>query len=566
MEREGWIGNFDAAADGTLSGHPDKHSGREFSDSEVYKLLEAMAWEIGRTGDADARGPLPRAGRPDRRRAGARRLPQHELRPARSAPAVLRPGVGPRAVLLRPPVPGGGRPGTDASRRRRRPARRGPARRRPRGRHVRPGRHRVGLRAPGDRAGARRAGPPDRRAARTSTRPRCSSSAAAPAPSPTSTWAATYFQDDVPVREATVLRGHAVRANYLAAGAVDVAVETDDTDLLDALTTQWETTVARRTYVTGGQGSHHEGESFGDDFELPPDRAYSETCAGIGSVMFSWRLLLAQGLPRYADLVERTLYNVVATSPVGRGHRVLLHEHAAPARARARSRRRTSRAPGPRRRCVRRGSPCPAARPTSPARWPAWRPTSRPRTTTACSCTSTRRRASARRWPTAAASSSTSTTAYPRDGVVRVTVATTEDRPWTLTLRVPAWAQGAHPGDPGRRAAGPDRHGRRAPGLRRRRRRRAAPAGGAARVERRPAHRRGPRLRGRRARAGGALRRVRRRGRGRRRPAARPGRRAARGRRAGAGDAGLRRAPSTTPGRTASARERRDRAHRRRSR
>ena len=128
-----------------------------------------------------------------------------------------------------------------------------------------------------------------------------------------------YYQDDVPVREATVLRGHAVRANYLAAGAVDVAVETDDTDLLDALTTQWENTVARRTYVTGGQGSQHEGEAFGNDFVLPADRAYSETCAGIGSVMFSWRLLLAQGLPRYADLVERTLFNVVATSPSHEG-------------------------------------------------------------------------------------------------------------------------------------------------------------------------------------------------------------------------------------------------------
>ena len=43
-----------------------------------------------------------------------------------------------------------------------------------------------------------------------------------------------YFQDDVPIREATVFRGHAVRALYLAAGAVDVAVETGDDDLLGA--------------------------------------------------------------------------------------------------------------------------------------------------------------------------------------------------------------------------------------------------------------------------------------------------------------------------------------------
>ena len=103
------------------------------------------------------------------------------------------------------------------------------------------------------------------------------------------------------------------------------------TSCCDALDRQWERTVARRTYVTGGQGSHHQDEAFGDDWVLPPDRAYSETCAGVGSVMFSWRLLLAQGDPRYADLIERTLFNVVATSPCARGHRVLLREHAAPA-------------------------------------------------------------------------------------------------------------------------------------------------------------------------------------------------------------------------------------------
>ena len=63
----------------------------------------------------------------------------------------------------------------------------------------------------------------------------------------------------------------------------------------------------------------HTGEAFGDDFMLPPDRAYSETCAGIGSVMLAWRLLLATGEARFADLIERTLYNVVATSPAPDG-------------------------------------------------------------------------------------------------------------------------------------------------------------------------------------------------------------------------------------------------------
>ncbi|MFB9680946.1 glycoside hydrolase family 127 protein [Streptosporangium vulgare] len=124
-----------------------------------------------------------------------------------------------------------------------------------------------------------------------------------------------YFQDDVPVRRAPAFGGHAVRAMYLACGAVDVAVETGDSELLAAIEAQWEHTVARRTHLTGGMGSRHTGESFGEDFELPPDRAYAETCAGVGSVMLAHRLLLATGRSRYADQAERTLYNLVAASP-----------------------------------------------------------------------------------------------------------------------------------------------------------------------------------------------------------------------------------------------------------
>ncbi|WP_323743669.1 glycoside hydrolase family 127 protein [Clavibacter phaseoli] len=128
-------------------------------------------------------------------------------------------------------------------------------------------------------------------------------------------YGAEYFQDDVPVRDADVLRGHAVRALYLAAGALDVAVETGDAELADAVRRQWEETVRARTYVTGGMGSHHQDEAFGADFELPPDRAYAETCAGIASNMLSWRLLLQDDDPRYADLIERTLLNTVLASP-----------------------------------------------------------------------------------------------------------------------------------------------------------------------------------------------------------------------------------------------------------
>lgn len=128
-----------------------------------------------------------------------------------------------------------------------------------------------------------------------------------------SEFGAQYWQDEMPFRDATVLRGHAVRALYLASAAVDIAVESDDSELLASVERQWQQTVSRRTYVTGGMGSHHMDEAFGDDFVLPADRSYCETCAGVASIMLSWRLLLATGDTKYADLIERTLYNVVAT-------------------------------------------------------------------------------------------------------------------------------------------------------------------------------------------------------------------------------------------------------------
>jgi hypothetical protein len=130
-----------------------------------------------------------------------------------------------------------------------------------------------------------------------------------------------YYLDDLPVREATVLRGHVVRAMYLTAGAIDLAVETGDSELLDALVAQWDNTWGRRTYLTGGMGSHHLGEAFGLDFELPPDRAYTETCGAVGAIMVAWRLLLATGESRFGDAVERLLYNMVATSPNAEGDR-----------------------------------------------------------------------------------------------------------------------------------------------------------------------------------------------------------------------------------------------------
>jgi DUF1680 family protein len=122
---------------------------------------------------------------------------------------------------------------------------------------------------------------------------------------------AYYWQDHAPVRSAPTAAGHAVRQLYLDAGAVDVAVETGDRELLDAVRRRWRDMVDTRSYLTGGLGSRHRDEAFGDPFELPPDRAYAETCASIASVMLNWRLLLATGDEEHADVIERTILNGV---------------------------------------------------------------------------------------------------------------------------------------------------------------------------------------------------------------------------------------------------------------
>ena len=139
------------------------------------------------------------------------------------------------------------------------------------------------------------------------------------------------------MRDADALRGHAVRANYLSAGATDVAVETGDAELLRALGGQWDATVERRTYVTGGQGSHHQDEAFGDDWSCPPIGPTRDVCGrGIRDVQLApaaregrpplRRPDRAHALQRGGDLAERV------------GHRVLLCEHPAPAPARLRGR------------------------------------------------------------------------------------------------------------------------------------------------------------------------------------------------------------------------------------
>lgn len=438
MDRLGWTDHF-TGPDTTPAGR----RGREFTDSEVYKLLEAMAWEVGRgagpTEDLEARiaeltsavaaaqapdGYLHTAvGRPGQPARYGDLLWGHELYCAghliQAAVARARAGGGDADPLLAVARrvadhvcdafgPDGtpavcGHPEIEAAL--------------------------VELaRVTGERRYLDQAALfVERRGHRTL---------------PPHHFGWSYFSDDVPVRRSTVLHGHAVRALYLAAGAVDVAVETGDDELLRAVAAQFDRTLARRTYLTGGMGSRHADEAFGDDFVLPADRAYSETCAGVAAIMLAWRLLLATGDGRYDEVIERILYNVVATA-VGDDGRSFFYAHTlhqrTPAAAPSADEERLGFGGGPR------------------APWFE---------VSCCLPNAARLLASLSCYLVTAddtglrvhqyADSEVSTrladgravglavrTGLPDDGVATVRVTETDDQPWSITLRVPRWAEGA---------------------------------------------------------------------------------------------------------------------------
>ena len=118
-----------------------------------------------------------------------------------------------------------------------------------------------------------------------------------------------YHFCGIPFTSRTHLEGHAVRAMYACCGATDYYMETGDEAYLKTLNVLWNDLVTSQMYVTGGVGARSQGEAFGDSYELPNFTAYGESCAAIGNMMWNWRMLAATGEARYADVVERALYN-----------------------------------------------------------------------------------------------------------------------------------------------------------------------------------------------------------------------------------------------------------------
>lgn len=119
----------------------------------------------------------------------------------------------------------------------------------------------------------------------------------------------TYMFCGIPFTSRTRLEGHAVRAMYACCGATDYYLETGDQSYWKTLNALWEDLTAHQLYVTGGVGAREAGEAFGDAYELPNARAYGESCAAIGNMMWNWRMLAASGEARFTDVIERALYN-----------------------------------------------------------------------------------------------------------------------------------------------------------------------------------------------------------------------------------------------------------------
>lgn len=137
-------------------------------------------------------------------------------------------------------------------------------------------------------------------------------------------------QDRTPLRQSSEVVGHAVFWSYLFAGATDAYMETGDESLMKALERLWLDLAKGKTYIHGGVSPVHKGlsnrsfrpglrtilndevyEAAGLPFNLPNATAYNETCGQIGNLMWNWRMLYVKPEARFADLMERTLYNSI---------------------------------------------------------------------------------------------------------------------------------------------------------------------------------------------------------------------------------------------------------------
>ncbi|TKY87610.1 hypothetical protein EX895_003191 [Sporisorium graminicola] len=143
-------------------------------------------------------------------------------------------------------------------------------------------------------------------------------------PKPYSFW---YMQAHKPIAEQDTIEGHSVRAMYLLTAVQDLVVSPaagkfTSQEQVDGLSKAarrlWDSMVRTKMYVTGGIGSIKQWEGFDLPHSLPISTdeggCYTETCAGIGLLMFADRLLHQKLDGGVADVAERVLFNSSVTS------------------------------------------------------------------------------------------------------------------------------------------------------------------------------------------------------------------------------------------------------------
>lgn len=118
-----------------------------------------------------------------------------------------------------------------------------------------------------------------------------------------------FFQDYKPVKQFDEAYGHGVRALYLYASMADMGTYTGDSTYFKTLEKLWNNITKYKMYLTGGIGSRHKGEAFGEKYELPNVEAYNETCSSIADILWNYKMFRISGEAKYIDICERILYN-----------------------------------------------------------------------------------------------------------------------------------------------------------------------------------------------------------------------------------------------------------------
>lgn len=121
-------------------------------------------------------------------------------------------------------------------------------------------------------------------------------------------WNKAYHQDSVPLTDISKVEGHAVRAMYMYTAMAELS-EYKDQKYLESLKCVWDNLVYKNMYITGGIGSTKINEGFTQDYDLPNDTAYCETCASVGMVFWNSKMFELTKNPVYLDVIERELKN-----------------------------------------------------------------------------------------------------------------------------------------------------------------------------------------------------------------------------------------------------------------